>query len=126
MREIRAKTGMTQKAFSEYLNIPVWTIQDWEGERRTPPDYVVELIEYKIIKEELGMMKRNSNGKYDVLNQSNCERFEVDRDWLENVDLRGIGELRFTTGTKDVLEAMPLTGPSEFYENVHGSWARTH
>jgi putative transcriptional regulator len=57
IKELRASTGMTQKTFSEYFNIPVRTIQDWEGKRRTPPDYVTELIKYKIYKEELVMKK---------------------------------------------------------------------
>jgi transcriptional regulator with XRE-family HTH domain len=57
IKELRASTGMTQKTFSEYFNIPVRTIQDWERKRRTPPDYVTELIKYKIYKEELVMKK---------------------------------------------------------------------
>jgi transcriptional regulator with XRE-family HTH domain len=57
IKELRAPTGMTQKTFSEYFNIPVRTIQDWERKRRTPPDYVTELIKYKIYKEELVMKK---------------------------------------------------------------------
>lgn len=56
IKAMRAETGMTQKEFGEYFNIPVRTIQDWEGNRRTPPEYVVELIEYKIRKEGLGMI----------------------------------------------------------------------
>lgn len=52
IKELRISTSMTQKEFSEYLNIPVRTMQDWEQERRTPPAYVTELIEYKIKKEK--------------------------------------------------------------------------
>lgn len=48
IKNLREKTGMTQKDFGEYLNIPVRTLQDWENNRRIPPIYVVELIEYKI------------------------------------------------------------------------------
>ena len=51
IKELRTKSGMTQKQFSEYLNIPKRTIEEWEGERRTPPVYVIELIEYKLKKE---------------------------------------------------------------------------
>lgn len=51
IKEMRAKSGMTQKAFSEYLNIPKRSIEEWEGGRRKPPDYVVELIEYKLTHE---------------------------------------------------------------------------
>ena len=51
IKELRTKSGMTQKQFSEYLNIPKRTIEEWEGQRRVPPIYVVELIEYKLKKE---------------------------------------------------------------------------
>lgn len=53
IKELRAATGMTQKQFSEYLNIPHRTIQNWEGEQRQCPEYVVELIEYKLRNENL-------------------------------------------------------------------------
>lgn len=53
IKDMRAKSGMTQKAFSDYLNIPKRTIEDWENGRRKPPDYVVELIEYKLIHERV-------------------------------------------------------------------------
>lgn len=51
IKELRQATKMTQKAFAEYLNIPKRTIEEWEAERRTPPQYVTELIEYKLKKE---------------------------------------------------------------------------
>lgn len=58
MKKIRESTGMTQKDFAEYFNIPVRTLQDWEYEKRTPPAYVVELIEYKLKEEEIKMKKQ--------------------------------------------------------------------
>ena len=57
MKEIRLATNMSQKAFADYFNIPVRTLQDWEAGKRTPPVYVVELIKYKIEKERLGMLR---------------------------------------------------------------------
>ena len=51
IKDMRAKSGMTQKAFSDYLNIPKRTIEDWENDRRKAPDYVVEIIEYKLTHE---------------------------------------------------------------------------
>ena len=48
IKGLRQAAGMTQKAFGEYLSIPKRTIEDWENERRVPPAYVVELIEYKL------------------------------------------------------------------------------
>ena len=48
---------MTRKEFAEYFKIPKRTIENWEGGQRNPPEYVVELIKYKIEKERLGMLK---------------------------------------------------------------------
>lgn len=48
IRKLRTQTGMTQKAFAEYLNIPKRTIEEWEYGRRVPPIYVVELIEFRL------------------------------------------------------------------------------
>lgn len=52
IKELREKVKMTQKEFSEYFNIPRRTIEDWENERRTPPQYVIELIYYKLKNEK--------------------------------------------------------------------------
>ncbi len=53
IKELRALSHMTQKQFSEYFGIPKRTIEDWECNKRTPPQYVVDLIEYKLRKENL-------------------------------------------------------------------------
>ena len=48
LKEIRETTGLSQKAFAEYLRIPVRTYEQWEAGKRNPPSYLVDLIEYKI------------------------------------------------------------------------------
>ena len=53
VKEMRTAAGMTQKAFSEYFGIPKRTIEDWEGDRRSCPAYVLTLIGYKLLKEGL-------------------------------------------------------------------------
>lgn len=55
IKEIRKLTGLSQKGFAEKFNIPKRTIQEWEQERREPPDYVIELLEFKVKWEELNM-----------------------------------------------------------------------
>ena len=45
---MRKETGMKQVEFAEYFGIPVRTIQEWEHERRTPPDYLIRLLEYRL------------------------------------------------------------------------------
>ena len=49
--EIREKAKMSRKQFVEYFNIPYRTVQDWELGNRKCPDYLIELIEYKLKKE---------------------------------------------------------------------------
>lgn len=57
IRDIRLNANMTRKEFTEYFKIPKRTIENWEGGQRNPPEYVVELIKYKIEKERLGMLR---------------------------------------------------------------------
>ena len=42
LREIRSETGMTRKAFSEYMKIPLRNLEDWETGRRKMPDYLLK------------------------------------------------------------------------------------
>ena len=51
IKELRTTAKMTQHAFADYFGIPFRTIQNWEGGQRTPPQYIVSLIEYKLKKE---------------------------------------------------------------------------
>ena len=51
IKELRLATGMNQTAFAKYFEIPLRTVQDWEGNRRTPPEYLVKLMQYKLEKE---------------------------------------------------------------------------
>lgn len=53
IKEMRTACGMTQKAFCEYFNIPMRTLQDWENDRRTPPAYLAPLMEYKLVRENI-------------------------------------------------------------------------
>lgn len=41
----RARLGLSQVAMAERYSIPRRTLQDWELDRRTPPEYVVKLLE---------------------------------------------------------------------------------
>ena len=51
--ELRNATGMSQTAFANYFGIPRRTMQDWEAEKRTPPEYLVQLLIYKLKNENL-------------------------------------------------------------------------
>ncbi len=40
----RTAAGLTQKAISAAMLIPIRTIQEWEGGKRTPPPYVQRFV----------------------------------------------------------------------------------
>lgn len=44
IKELRDLTGMSQSQFGAYFGISVRTIQQWEQERRQPPEYLVGLL----------------------------------------------------------------------------------
>lgn len=58
IRELREQAGMTRKEFSEYTQIPVRTLEDWEAGRRTPPEYIPRLLAYQLKFDEI-MKKGN-------------------------------------------------------------------
>ena len=51
-KELRQSTGLTLKQFGEVYGIPYRTVQDWEYEKRKAPEWVFELIKYKIENEK--------------------------------------------------------------------------
>lgn len=63
IKELREFTGLSQKAFSDKYRIPKRTIEDWEAERRTPPEYVISLLE-RAVKEDIKKIKEE-RGKTD-------------------------------------------------------------
>ncbi len=50
-RELRKESKMTQKQFSEYFGIPKRTVESWDMGERSCPEYLLDLLEYKLIKE---------------------------------------------------------------------------
>lgn len=51
IKELRTMAGLTQQAMSELFYIPKRTIENWEGGKREPPEYLVKLIIYYLQKE---------------------------------------------------------------------------
>lgn len=48
IKDIRTAAGLTQRAFSALLHIPLRTVENWEAGVRQPPQYVVELIAFRL------------------------------------------------------------------------------
>lgn len=53
IKELRTACGLTQKAFAEYFHISKRSIESWEAGTRNAPEYLIELMEYKLRKEGL-------------------------------------------------------------------------
>lgn len=45
IEEIRRSTGLNRRAFAERYKIPYRTIDDWENERRMPPEWLPGILE---------------------------------------------------------------------------------
>ena len=52
IKELREELGLSQRAFAQRYRIPLRSIENWEGGQRTPPSYVLELLE-KAVKNDL-------------------------------------------------------------------------
>lgn len=63
MKEIRNLSGLTQAAFSKKYGIPKRTIEQWEGEKRNPPSYVLVMLE-RIVKEDFSDPDVHTTNKY--------------------------------------------------------------
>ena len=60
IKELRSITGLSQQAFSDKYNIPKRSIENWESGKRTPPEYVIKLLE-RVVKEDLCKKRRGKN-----------------------------------------------------------------
>lgn len=52
-KELRLSTGMGQGEFAKYFGVPLRTAQHWEYGDRKCPDYLIDLMKYKLEKEGL-------------------------------------------------------------------------
>ncbi|SES98669.1 helix-turn-helix domain-containing protein [[Clostridium] polysaccharolyticum] len=51
--ELRKATKMNRREFADYFGIPYRTVQDWELCKRSIPEYLLRLIEYKLKTENM-------------------------------------------------------------------------
>ena len=45
IKEMRSQTGLSQSKFAAMFEVPIATLKDWEIGRRTPPHYIVSMME---------------------------------------------------------------------------------
>lgn len=47
IRNLRSEMGLKRKEFAEHFGIPLRTVEDWEADRRKPPEYIPRLLVYQ-------------------------------------------------------------------------------
>lgn len=52
--EMRELLNMSRAEFSRRYNIPLRSLENWESGVRTPPDYVVALLERVVLEDASG------------------------------------------------------------------------
>ena len=55
-KELRDASGRTQQKFAEYFGIPKRTVENWSGSVNKCPEYLLDLMSYKLEKE--GIIKK--------------------------------------------------------------------
>lgn len=53
--ELKKSTGMTLKEISDYFGVPLRTVENWSSGVNKCPDYLIELMRYKLERE--GILK---------------------------------------------------------------------
>lgn len=63
IKELRMLSGLSQQAFSDKYKIPKRSIENWDSGKRTPPEYVISLLE-RAVKEDIKKIEEE-RGKTD-------------------------------------------------------------
>lgn len=53
LKELQERSGMTQTAFAAYFGIPLRSVQHWINGDRQCPEYLLRLMEYKLLTENI-------------------------------------------------------------------------
>ena len=56
--ELRSLAGISRPEFSRRYGVPIRTLEDWEAGRRTPPEYMISLLE-RVVKEDIKKEENN-------------------------------------------------------------------
>ena len=83
IKEARQAAGLTQQEMSARFGIPKRTIENWEAEVRTPPEYIESLLikELGLKKETTMLSNRKIEEKIKELKTQMTNRIE----WIEKI-----------------------------------------
>lgn len=112
VRALRDDLKLNRREFCDYFNIPYRTVQDWECGKRTMPEYVLRLLEYKIRTDEMliekSMKQQTQKGENSGIRKMRISDYEeVHKLWLS---CEGVG-LNELDDSKDGIERFLLRNP---------------
>lgn len=56
VKQLRKESGLSAQKFGDKYGIPLRTVQDWEREKRSAPEYVISMLEYIARTETIALM----------------------------------------------------------------------
>ena len=59
VEKLREQVGMSQREFAEHTGIPLGSLQNWERGHRTPPPYVLIMLEKSLRYDKLIVSKES-------------------------------------------------------------------
>ncbi len=80
IRKLRAETGMNRKEFAGHFGIPLRTIEDWEADRRTPPEYIPKLLCYQWKYEKIMHGSDSRNRNVDIVTDTEGHKIVIIHD----------------------------------------------
>ena len=86
--EMRNYIGVSRAEFSRRYNIPLRTLESWESEVRTPPEYVLQLLEESVRRTDIVEV----SFVYDTLLQEGKIH-----PWSKDLDLCGADQAAYKT-----------------------------
>lgn len=113
IKEIRQLTNLSQPKFCEKYGIPLQTLRKWEQGRRSLPDYVVELLEFKVKSDVEG---KSMKSKDEILKMLYVTLAELQgTSWTEeNKNLEEYLRIKLTV----LYDILGEEVPEEYWEQV--------
>lgn len=84
--QLRIDASMSRKEFSEHFGIPLRTLEDWESNRRTPPQYIPRLLcyqwKYELLKKQDKFQSKESQRNVDIVNDTKGNKIVIIHDTI--------------------------------------------
>lgn len=117
-KELRQQSGMTQQKFADYFSIPKRTIENWEAGVNKCPEYLLDLMKYKLEQE----------GKKDIKSTDTTNKEKKNKTvyvvlWGE--DCEGAQIEGVFTKKEDAIKLIKEKYPS-WQEVIEDEWRKTY